>query len=885
MLYTRPVLKRIWRLFRRRERILPEGVLPPEVVIGVDPVIPDPAKKPKETVQPRTASRPSSPPVQPGTSSRSSSPPGPSLDRVLAQAVRLEWPTRDQTLQTQTLLNQHLQLECRGLPNLGNTCYINSTLQCLYSLQPFCTQLLEQEKVWRVEPSAVLLRSSAEKVKVAIISQLKSLIALRNQEFKGNSENDAHEFLSECLLRLQDTGRALATIHQAYRCPVDTLLSFQLRYSRTCQSCGMGSTREELNIMLSLDLVTQGSVKQCLQLFFTGLNPPPKEDLPPDPHQKTPGTHTGTTPGAQSGKTTFQLVGVISHIGSDATDGHYIADCWENGQWAVFNDALVTKASEEAVLRDRERTAYILFYLKQKNRTLCREFTGPTPHSVAVRARLPAFRPPDHVIVERRKQEAARDKILEFTRDQSTCDMRMRWEKNSDRQIVLGTIDRRVKDAMEKYQLNIEERRDRLHALLEAEERALMREMEERTETILERQAKMREKAKALREKRESDRQKVVAEKLEQLFRERSEELRAVETRRRQDEVYSERAAQIRMQEETRRQRADEERLFAQLWESDRQAKQRRESLEAQRQRQSNAEQGAFLRMQIEAMEQQRAEARRLKEEEAMILREQREMLQLEEERQRRQKLQSQASRRRLLDKSLRLKMKQLAREQQDELALDMSILQQLLAEEKNEKQGEAARKLELREEQSRYQRYLAEQLEEQRRLEAETEQLIEAELQQTWARRDEKTHRQREARDRLMADVLDTRRLQIQQKLNKNMERQAELAKEREELNTTIQQNKMLDEEEKRRLKEATQEYQADLLAQMLHQQQLREAERAEAEREHDKGLVAQEEYTRKVQDMLSRPTSNTTPVHPFRRRDLQPSAMTAAQLDLSLA
>ncbi|KAG5272052.1 hypothetical protein AALO_G00161150 [Alosa alosa] len=519
----------------------------------------------------------------------------------------------------------------------------------------------------------------------------------------------------------------------------------------------------------------------------------------------------------------------------------------------------------------------------QRNRTLCREFTGPTPHSVAVRARLPSSRPPDHLILERRKQEAARDKILEFTRNQSTCDMRMHWEKNSDRQIVLGTIERRVNEAMLKYQLSIEERRDRLLALLEAEERELMREMEERKETILERQAKMRERAKALRERRESDQQKVVEEKLEQLFRERSEELRAIETRRRQDEVCTERAAQIHSREESHRRRADEERLFAQLWESDRQAKQERESQEALRQHQSNAEQVAFLRMQMEAAEQQRAEAKRLKEEEAQILREQREMLRLEDERQRRQKLQSQGSRRRSLDQSLRLKMKRLAQQQQEELALDMSILTQLLAEERDEKQGEATRKLELREERSRYQSYLAEQLEEQRRQEAETEQLIEAELQQILSRRAEKNRREKEARDRLMKDVMDTRHIQIQHKLNQNMQRQAELVQEREELNRDIQQNKLLDEEEKRRLKEASLEYQADLLAQMLHQQKLRDMKQAEADREHHRGLAFQQEYNRKVQDILSRPTSNTTPVHPFRRRDLQPPA-TVAQLDLSI-
>ncbi|CAB1352917.1 unnamed protein product [Coregonus sp. 'balchen'] len=69
-----------------------------------------------------------------------------------------------------------------------------------------------------------------------------------------------------------------------------------------------------------------------------------------------------------------------------------------------------------------------------------------------------------------------------------------------------------------------------------------------------------------------------------------------------------------------------------------------------------------------------------------------REMLRLEEQRECHQKLQVQESR--LLNHYLRLKMKRLAREQEDELALDMSILEQLLTEERDEKQGEVMRKL-----------------------------------------------------------------------------------------------------------------------------------------------------------------------------------------------
>lgn len=46
--------------------------------------------------------------------------------------------------------------------------------------------------------------------------------------------------------------------------------------------------------------------------------------------------------------------------------GHYIADCEEQpGQWVTYNDKHVTLASEEATLKARRRTAYILFYIKR----------------------------------------------------------------------------------------------------------------------------------------------------------------------------------------------------------------------------------------------------------------------------------------------------------------------------------------------------------------------------------------------------------------------------------------------------------------------------------------------------------------------------------------
>ncbi len=67
----------------------------------------------------------------------------------------------------------------------------------------------------------------------------------------------------------------------------------------------------------------------------------------------------------------------------------------------------------------------------------------------------------------------------------------------------------------------------------------------------------------------------------------------------------------------------------------------------------------------------------------------------MEAEREHRQKLQDQEKRRKQLDLSLRLKMKRLTRDRQEELALDMSILEQLMSEERMKSKMRSSKRLE----------------------------------------------------------------------------------------------------------------------------------------------------------------------------------------------
>ncbi|KAI3361902.1 hypothetical protein L3Q82_002221 [Scortum barcoo] len=66
-----------------------------------------------------------------------------------------------------------------------------------------------------------------------------------------------------------------------------------------------------------------------------------------------------------------------------------------------------------------------------------------------------------------------------------------------------------------------------------------------------------------------------------------------------------------------------------------------------------------------------------------------------------------------------------------------------------------------LREEQQSYRQYLLEELQKQKREEEETEQLMEEKLKEVWAKREEQSRLQREARNRLMEEVMEARRLQ----------------------------------------------------------------------------------------------------------------------------
>lgn len=494
----------------------------------------------------------------------------------------------------------------------------------------------------------------------------------------------------------------------------------------------------------------------------------------------------------------------------------------------------------------------------------CREFTGPTPHSVAIRAKPTSKRPVEHLILETRRKDELREQAIAETKYQKSCDLKSEWEKATDKRIKSNTIARRVEKLMQRGTFSLEDRRERLKEMLLAEEQQYIEEMEAKEETTLERQAKMRERAKFLKEKREQERLKLVDEKLDQRWRDNCEELRSTLSQRHQDEVFVERHEQLKMKEEKKKKELEVDKFYADLWAEDIQIKSMREEQTAREQIERNRETLKVLQVQIAACEKQREDEEKLKEMEAQWLKEEAKLREEEEKWLQEEKLRKQKAAKRSREVSIRLKKEKEAKEKQEELALDMKILEKLLDDTRNEVKEETQRKREMREENLRFMQYCAMNRKEDEEREKELERIVNEEVEKKWAQTIKQYKMERDARQKLLANVMKSREQQIEERKRiAEKEQEAEIT-ERDALLAAIEEHKRLEAENQERIKNRNIGYQRDLDMQIDYQRRVKAKEIEEEEREFRMGQEAEAEYQRKLKEALDRPTIDK--VHPMR-------------------
>ncbi|KAK7265092.1 hypothetical protein RJT34_32708 [Clitoria ternatea] len=305
-----------------------------------------------------------------------------------------------------------------GLQNLGNTCFLNSVVQCLTYTEPlaaylqsgkhktschiagFCALCAIQNHVSRALQSTGGILSPKD-----LVGNLRCI----SRNFRNARQEDAHEYmvnLLECMHKCCLPSGVPSESPGAYeRSLVHKIFGGRLRSQVKCQQCSHCSNKFDPFLDLSLEIFKADSVQKALANFTTAewldggerqyhcqrckqkvkalkqltVHKAPyvltihlKRFHAHDPGQKIKkkvqfGCALDLKPfvsGSYDGDVKYSLYGVLVHSGSSTHSGHYY--CYvrtSNSMWYTLDDNRVSHVSEREVLNQQ---AYMLFYVRDR---------------------------------------------------------------------------------------------------------------------------------------------------------------------------------------------------------------------------------------------------------------------------------------------------------------------------------------------------------------------------------------------------------------------------------------------------------------------------------------------------------------------------------------
>ncbi|XP_069728672.1 ubiquitin carboxyl-terminal hydrolase 17-like protein 6 [Phaenicophaeus curvirostris] len=309
-----------------------------------------------------------------------------------------------------------------GLRNVGNTCFLNATIQCLTYTPPLANYLLSREHsrtclrdefcmlcamehhiTWVFGSSGSAIRP------VAIIGVINEIA----EHFCFGRQEDAHEFLRftvDAMQRACLNGCTQLDRQTQTTTLIDQIFGGYLRSCVKCKACGSPSDTYEPFLDLTVEIEGVDSIQQALNLFVrpemlcndnaymcdrckTKVQATKRFSIHQASNVLTLSlkrfssvsggkiTKDVTYPEFldirpymsenEGDPITYELYAVLVHSGFSSYSGHYY--CYvkaSDGHWYEMNDDVVRPTNIKVVLSQQ---AYLLFYLRTPSTTNCEE--------------------------------------------------------------------------------------------------------------------------------------------------------------------------------------------------------------------------------------------------------------------------------------------------------------------------------------------------------------------------------------------------------------------------------------------------------------------------------------------------------------------------------
>ncbi|CAL5390871.1 unnamed protein product [Camellia sinensis] len=182
-----------------------------------------------------------------------------------------------------------------GLKNLGNSCYLNSVLQCLTYTPPlasFCLNSLHSSSCdsalaeIRECPFCILEKRIARSLSVDLTldtpAKMNSCLRIFAEHFRFGRQEDAHEFLRYVIDACHNTCLRLKKLQQRRKggggggddegfgggTVVKEIFGGALQSQVKCLNCGAESNKVDEIMDISLDVLHSTSLKESMQKFF-----------------------------------------------------------------------------------------------------------------------------------------------------------------------------------------------------------------------------------------------------------------------------------------------------------------------------------------------------------------------------------------------------------------------------------------------------------------------------------------------------------------------------------------------------------------------------------------------------------------------------------------